>query len=674
MPFGRLRLLVEVIRPRQGIDGDAREGLSIDFHAYSGFRCRPLASSNFSSWIPCGVFLEGQVQELNRSRFSESDESARFIQPEVAPVENPDQPRRPDRRENIRLDNHASVDSHYPLFEELGDCSAYDDTDMRMGTEGRHAKRCRTGMMSGLWAIAEILVSSLKPALYGFVLIPLTGLAQAQPFGRVIVWTQTNQVASPYVDDAIQVVCSESTVVALRKNGTLLAWDDRGLQQQIPAGTAGIVQVAASRDHFLALTTGGTVIGWGNNLAGQTTPPVGLTGVKQVAATQGTSLALLESGEIVWWGDGGGGQPTPPPEWATNFVEVAVGYKFAVGRRTDGSVHAWGANFEGQTNLPVFTAPVTRLAAQRIHGLALQSDGVVRGWGYNYHSQTLVPAGLTAVAIACSENRSLAINTDGLLVEWGEPHLPPAGLTNLFSLAASSRFTAVIQRTGVHITAHPEDKSVTAGGSVAFSVTAETTTGLSYQWYWNGVVLAGATQSTLQLTSASVLDAGQYSVLVSGPEGSVSSRPAELVVASPPVIVGEPNDLSVLTGQPIQFSVSVMGSTPMTGLWFKDGMPLAGRTQPFLLIANSTFSDAGTYQLRLTNALGSAASRLVNVSIRLPALQYSWSSGELILNWPSAARLQSATNVLGPYEDVAGSAAPLVVNPVEAQRFFRTTQ
>jgi alpha-tubulin suppressor-like RCC1 family protein len=528
--------------------------------------------------------------------------------------------------------------------------------------------------MSDAWVIAEMLAKRLNSSLCALVLIHFTGLAQAQPFGRVIVWTQTNQVASPFVDDAIQVVCSESTVVALRRNGTLLAWDDRGLQQQVPAGATNVVQVAASRDHFLALTAGGTVIGWGNDLAGQSTPPIGLTGARQVAATQGTSLALLESGEIVWWGDGGGGQPTPPPEWATNFVEVAVGFNFAVGLRTDGSVSAWGANFEGQTNLPVFTASVTRVAAQSIHGLALQSDGVVRGWGYNYHSQTLVPAGLTAVAIACSEKRSLAINTAGRLVEWGEPHLPPVGLTNLFSLAVSSRFTAVIQRTGVRITAHPEDQSVTAGGSITFSVTAEPKTGLSYQWYWNGVALTGATQSTLQLTSASALDAGRYSVLVSGPEGGVFSKPAELVVASPPMIVGEPNDLSVLTGQPIQLSVSVLGSTPMTGQWFKDGTPLAGRTQPILLIANTTVSDVGVYQLRVTNVLGAAASRLVNVSIGLPALQFSWSSGELVLTWPSAARLQSATNVLGPYEDVAGSVAPLVVDPVEAQRFFRSIQ
>jgi alpha-tubulin suppressor-like RCC1 family protein len=672
MPFGRLRLLVEVMRPRLGIAGDAREGLSIDFHAHSGFRCRPLASSNFSSWIPCGVFLEGQVQELNRSRFPESDKNARFIQPEVAPVENPDQPRRPDRRKNIRLDNHASVDSHY--FEELGDRSAYDETDMCMSTEGRHAKRCRTGMMSGLWAIAEILASSLKPALYGFVLIPLTGLAQVQPFGRIIVWTETNQVASPYVDDAIQVVCSESTVVALRKNRTVIAWDDRGMPQQVPASATNIIQIAASRDHFLALTAEGTVVGWGNGLAGQTTPPSGLSGVRQVAATQGISLALVESGEIVWWGDGRGGQPTPSPEWITNVVEVAVGYDFAVGRRTDGSVHAWGANSSGQTNLPVFTAPVTQLAAQWFHGLALQSDGVVRGWGANNQAQNLVPAGLMAVAIACSERRSLAVNTAGRLVEWGEPHLPPAGLTNLFSLAASSKLTAVIQKTGIHVATHPMDQSVVAGRSATFSVTTEPATGLSYQWHWNGVALPGATESTLLLSSAAALDAGQYYVVVSGPEGSVSSNPAVLTVASPPVVVSEPADLSVIAGQSIQLGVPVMGSTPMTGQWFKDGAPLAGRTQPFLSIASATFSDDGIYQLRLTNALGSAASRLVNVSIRLPALQFTWGSGELVLNWPPGVRLQSATNVLGPYEDVAGSTAPLVVDPVRTQQYFRTTQ
>jgi len=56
---------------------------------------------------------------------------------------------------------------------------------------------------------------------------------------------------------------------------------------------------------------------------------------------------------------------------------------------------------------------------------------------------------------------------------------------------------------------------------------------LSYQWYLNGVAVAGATGATLTIAQAQASDAGSYTVVVGNGLGEVTGGPAELVVTSP---------------------------------------------------------------------------------------------------------------------------------------------
>jgi hypothetical protein len=66
-------------------------------------------------------------------------------------------------------------------------------------------------------------------------------------------------------------------------NGTVQAW---GSAPTMPAGVTNIVAVAA-KGHVLALRDDGTVIAWGDDSTGAATVPVGLTDVKAVAAGGG---------------------------------------------------------------------------------------------------------------------------------------------------------------------------------------------------------------------------------------------------------------------------------------------------------------------------------------------------------------------------------------------------
>ena len=85
------------------------------------------------------------------------------------------------------------------------------------------------------------------------------------------------------------------------------------------------------------------------------------------------------------------------------------------------------------------------------------------------------------------------------------------------------------------ITGQPLDQWVSAGGNATFTVAA-TGPGLTYRWQRNGLFItddsriSGSRSSTLQIKSCSANDAGKYSVLVSNPNGNVTSQNAVLTV------------------------------------------------------------------------------------------------------------------------------------------------
>jgi alpha-tubulin suppressor-like RCC1 family protein len=80
----------------------------------------------------------------------------------------------------------------------------------------------------------------------------------------------------------------------------------------VPANLPKIVQVAAGGHHTLALLSDSTVIGWGENGAGQTTEPTGLKNVVAISAGYAHSAALLKDGTIVEWGDNSANQTSVP--------------------------------------------------------------------------------------------------------------------------------------------------------------------------------------------------------------------------------------------------------------------------------------------------------------------------------------------------------------------------
>jgi secreted PhoX family phosphatase len=82
------------------------------------------------------------------------------------------------------------------------------------------------------------------------------------------------------------------------------------------------------------------------------------------------------------------------------------------------------------------------------------------------------------------------------------------------------------------ITLQPQGQTVIPGSNVMLSVTAGSILGPTYQWYFNGTALGGATDSSLSLNSVLAANAGAYTVVVTNALGSVTSNQATLTVST----------------------------------------------------------------------------------------------------------------------------------------------
>ena len=107
-----------------------------------------------------------------------------------------------------------------------------------------------------------------------------------------------NNQPPPGLNDATAAVAAgQNFSVALRTNGTVVAWGF-GLQGQtnVPAGLSNVTAIAAGDSHALALKEDGTVVSWGANDYGQRDVPAGLSNVVLIAAGGNSSVALTAGG------------------------------------------------------------------------------------------------------------------------------------------------------------------------------------------------------------------------------------------------------------------------------------------------------------------------------------------------------------------------------------------
>ena len=460
--------------------------------------------------------------------------------------------------------------------------------------------------------------------------------------------------------------------LAITVSSNVVAWglNDFG-QTNVPSGLSNVVAVAGGFDHSLALKTNGTVIGWGitSNLYsfdpdwfGQADVPPDVTNAIAISAGAFHSMALKANGTVEAWGYDFYGQCDVPAN-LSNVVAIACGGYFSLALKNDGTVVAWGDNYYGQTNVPANLTNVVAIAAGGLHGLALKADGTVQGWGARGvadftqdFGQENPPANLTnAVSIAAGFFHSLALQSDGTVRQWGDTLLgqtnPPTGLNQVLAIAGGYAHSYALRNDKPFFLTQPTNVVTATNKAVSFVVKVSGATPMRGTWWRSGSVsnLASvnfsnnttttsftggsvqgvaltnqsATQFTLNLlaTYSALTNAGNYSfyVILTNSLGSVTSSVATLTVMLPPKITNQPVNVVTNPGATAFFTVGATGSQPLGYQWFfiSGGLTnLVATSQTNVLeLDNVSTNDAGSYQVIVTNAVGSVTSSVATLTV-----------------------------------------------------------
>ena len=285
-------------------------------------------------------------------------------------------------------------------------------------------------------------------------------------------------------------------------------------------GLDGAVSLAGGEIHTAALRYDGTVWTWGYNEYGSlgdgttadSNTPVqvrGLGGVTSIACGSWHTIALKSDGTVWTWGCNNGGQlgdghndwsehPTPVQVSGLGGVIAIAGGKWHTAAvKSDGTVWAWGWNYNGQLgdgtwgntgykHTPVQVSGlggVVAIACGEAQTIALKSDGTVWAWGFNKYGglgdgtveDRYTPvrvSGLSGVtSIASGMWSAAALKSDGTVYAWGYN-----GYGNIGDGTTTNRLTPV-QVSGL--------SGITAISSGSFHTLALKSDGTVWAWGYN---------------------------------------------------------------------------------------------------------------------------------------------------------------------------------------------
>ena len=172
------------------------------------------------------------------------------------------------------------------------------------------------------------------------------------------------------------------------------------------------------------------------------------------------------------------------------------------------------------------------------------------------------------------------------------------GITNndprlLAATTPTNWFYGWLPQLAPNITSQPTDETVGAGQPASFTVGATGVPDVAYQWVKDGSNLVGQTSAMLTIASASGLDIGTYSVIVSNVLGSVTSSNAVLTVTPPtaPSTIASP---SVDNSGNVQFTITGAPGSAGFGyrVWATTNLALTPIPGTWTLLTNGVF-DTG---------------------------------------------------------------------------------
>lgn len=291
------------------------------------------------------------------------------------------------------------------------------------------------------------------------------------------------------------------------------------------------------------------------------------------------------------------------------------------------STFVQGAADSGQT-LPVEGTPlVVRFFDGKTVGISTLYNEVSAGSKWNWQAPSSIPGSLVCLSLLDS----------GLVWKGG----------------AASAFRTTLPCGPLFIT-NPQSLSVDSGSSATFAVEVKGIEPIQYQWFKGSSAIAGAVSASYTVSAVGASQVGDYKAVATNIAGTLTSSVATLLLNTPVGILKQPESVSASAGGSAKLRVSVTGTGHVTYQWRHAGVVLPQATTAELALTALKLTDAGVYDVVVTNRFGSKTSAPAVLSV-------GGSLGSLVVTQP--------VNV----KTLQGTAATLPIQLAPADATVRST-
>lgn len=264
-------------------------------------------------------------------------------------------------------------------------------------------------------------------------------------------------------------------------------------------------------------------------------------------------------------------------------------------------------------------------------------------------------------------------------------------ISNFVNTTTSADALLTVNDSPPVIFTNPTSRTNGAGANSTFTVASYGSDPRTYQWQFEGTDIVGATGTSYTRTNVQpLIDEGSYTVSVSNQYAVAVSTAGILTVTNrAPVISTQPKSATNDVGTSVTFTVTAVGTDPLSYQWFFGASPISGANGSSYNISNVDTTNAGDYSVVITNIVGTNTSSNAVLTVNAlvasaPVIEPLTGVGtaDVVITWSSVSgntyRVQynpdlTATNWTTIADVVAtGSTASTTNNPgIADQRYYR---